>query len=374
EDDPDHHDGDDGHGDDHDGDGGHDDHDDDHDDHGNTRRRGLQNHDDDHDDHDDGHDHTPGPGPSPTTTHGHHPGPGPSPTTTHGHHPGPGPTTTTTHGHGHGTTTTTHGHDPGPDPGEDWAAIRLAALTGHLPPDKIAEFRAKAIDHLAGEVRARSQLLAGLPPAEREQRIDTFVTWSVDHALEAENGGHAHGPEPWIPITDPDDQRALQLQLAAAGRVIGQFPTAADAVRAGYVQVTPYVPGIAAHYMNFQLADRRFDPSQPEMLLFNGNDPTSELVGVSYAMFGEEPSESDGFVGPNDTWHEHPSLCTIGVFVVGPDHTPDDLCASVGGSKLRDYPLWMSHLWQVPGWESAWGLFSGENPAINMATSDLMKP
>jgi hypothetical protein len=205
----------------------------------------------------------------------------------------------------------------------------------------------------------------------REQRIATFVDWSVDNALEAENG-HSHGPEPWIPITDPDDQRALQVQLAAAGRVIGQFPTAADAVRGGYVQVTPYVPGIAAHYMNFSLQDRRFDPSFPEMLLYNGNDPGSELVGVSYAMFGAEPSATDGFVGPNDTWHEHPSLCVIGVFVVGPDHTPDSLCASVGGAKLRGNPLWMSHLWQVPGWESQWGLFSGENPAVNMATSDLM--
>jgi hypothetical protein len=31
----------------------------------------------------------------------------------------------------------------------------------------------------------------------------------------------------------------------------------------------------------------------------------------------------------------------------------------------------MLHLWQVPGWESPWGLFSGENPAINIVTSDM---
>ena len=29
------------------------------------------------------------------------------------------------------------------------------------------------------------------------------------------------------------------------------------------------------------------------------------------------------------------------------------------------------HLWQVPGWESAWGLFSGESPQINVATTDV---
>ena len=342
--DDDHHDSDD---DSHDDDGH--DHDDD------TRRPNVRN----PDDHDDGHSH------------------GSTTTTTHGGHGHPSTTTTTHGGHGHPstTTTTTHGHHPGPDPDpeEDWPTIRMRALTGNLSAAQIAEFRGRAATHLTAQIRARSQLLPTLPAAEQERRITAFVNWSVDNALEAENG-HSHGPTPWVPLTDPDDARALQTQLQAAGRVIGQFPTAADAVAGGYTQVTPYVPGIAAHYMNFQLADRRFDPARPEMLLYNGNDPGSELVGVSYAMFGAEPAVTDGFVGPNDTWHEHPSLCTIGVFVVGPDHTPDSLCESVGGGKLRGNPLWMSHLWQVPGWESQWGLFSGENPAVNMATSDLMDP
>ena len=122
------------------------------------------------------------------------------------------------------------------------------------------------------------------------------------------------------------------------------------------------------------LQDRTFDPAAPEMLLYNGNSPSSKLVGVSYAMFGDQPGPNDGFVGPNDEWHEHPSLCVLGAFVVGPDHTPDELCESIGGFKLRGNSLWMSHLWQVPGWESQWGLFSGENSSINMATSDLMQP
>jgi hypothetical protein len=94
-------------------------------------------------------------------------------------------------------------------------------------------------------------------------------------------------------------------------------------------------------------------------------------VGLSYGMLGEEPPE--GFVGPNDEWHVHPSLCIIGTMVVGPDSTPADMCASVGGRKGMgfDHPMWMGHLWQVPGWESPWGLFSGENPTINLATTDV---
>lgn len=296
-----------------------------------------------------------------TTTHGGH---GNTTTTTaHGGHG----TTTTTHG-GHGNTTTTSHHGGG---GDDWAATRLAALTGHLPPAKIAEFRQKAIEHLSGVLRDRSDLLQGLPAAERESRITTFVNWSVDNTLEAENG-HSHGPQPWVPITNAAEQRTFKQQTAASASVITMYPTAADALAAGYTQVTPYVPGIAAHYLNFRLTDRTFEAGQPEFLLYNGNRTTSRIVGVSYAMFGDEPGPNDGFVGSNDTWHEHPSLCTLGVMVVGPDHTPDALCESVGAGKLRGNPLWMMHIWQVPGWESSWGLFSGENDKINMATADVL--
>jgi hypothetical protein len=106
------------------------------------------------------------------------------------------------------------------------------------------------------------------------------------------------------------------------------------------------------------------------MLLYNGNSPSSALVGLSYGWLGDEPP--DGFVGPNDQWHVHPQLCIVGTLVVGPDSTPEELCDSVGGRKGMgfDHPMWMGHLWQVPGWESAWGIFSGENPAINLATND----
>jgi hypothetical protein len=182
---------------------------------------------------------------------------------------------------------------------------------------------------------------------------------------------HSHGVDVWQPLTDPAEITELQQQLQAAGTVIPRVGTAADALAAGYIQVTPYVPGIGAHYLNLDLLqDGTFDPAAPEMLLYNGNSPSSALVGLSYGWLGEEPPE--GFVGPNDQWHVHPQLCIIGTLVVGPDSTPEELCDSVGGHKGMgfDHPMWMGHLWQVPGWESAWGIFSGENPVINLATND----
>jgi len=273
-----------------------------------------------------------------------------------------------------------HGHD-GAAADEDWNATRMAALTGYLPADDIEAIRQTNIEYLSEQIRQRSDTLRSLPAAEREARIEEFATWSVDHALEAENGDaradgvetmHSHGLSVWQPITDPDEQAELQRQLREAGTVIPAMATAQDAMDAGYVQVTPYVPGIGAHYLNFSLLTRSgFEPARPEMLLYNGNDPGSELVGLSYATLSIGPP--DGFVGPNDIWHVHPSLCSVGrAFVIGPDTTPEQLCDSVGGTKgIGGARLHMAHLWQVPGWESPWGLFSGENPMVNMATSEV---
>jgi hypothetical protein len=275
-----------------------------------------------------------------------------------------------------------HAHDAsGSDTAAaDWSEQRIAALTGHFPQDEVDRLRQVNQEYLTEQILNRSRTLGDLPEAERDARIAAFVEWSVDNALLAESGEatgdeptmHSHGVAAWQDLTDPADVVELQAQLQEAGAVIPRVLTAADAVEAGYFQVTPYVPGIGAHYLNIELLQRDgFDPANPEMLLYNGNEPTSELVGLSYAVLADDPPE--GFVGPNDEWHVHPSLCIIGSLVVGPDSTPDDLCESIGGRKGMgfDHPMWMGHLWQVPGWESPWGLFSGENPTINLATADI---
>jgi hypothetical protein len=292
------------------------------------------------------------------------------------------------HGHGTGEGETAAGHDGHGHDGaaaestDDFATRRIAALTGYLPQSELDRVRQINRDYLAAQIRTRSRLLAGLPEAEREARIDSFTEWTVNNALESENGAvaeegdqptmHSHGPSVWQDLDNSADVLKLQGELQQGGTVIAAMPTAADAVAAGYFQVTPYVPGIGAHYLNVgRLMDGTFKPGEPEMLLYNGNQPTSVLVGLSYAVIGDDPPA--GFTGPNDVWHVHPSLCILGGLVVGPDHTPQELCDSIGAEKGRAFgnDMWMAHLWQVPGWESPWGLFSGENPALNLATSDV---
>ena len=287
--------------------------------------------------------------------------------------------------HGHGDATgDMEGMDHHEDAagGDDFAEQRLAALTGYLPQAEIDRLSEINRQYVAEQIRNRSRMLAGMPEAEREEVIAAFAEWTVDNALLAENGEqtgdsdaptmHSHGISVWQDLTDPAETVKLQQELQTAGALIPRFGTAADAVSGGYFQVTPYVPGIGAHYINIRyVMDDGFDPAEPEMLLYNGNDPSSVLVGFSYAVVGEDAPA--GFTGPNDSWHVHPSLCVLGGLVVGPDSTPQEMCDSVGGQKGRTFgqSLWMAHLWQVPGWESPWGLFSGENPVVNLATSDI---
>jgi hypothetical protein len=293
------------------------------------------------------------------------------------------------HDHAHGEEAGGHSHGGGhadghgdmADGGQDFAQVRMEALGGYLPEDQIEEFMTMAREDLATEIRDRSDFLRTLPEDEQQERIDAYTQWAVENTValsgDAQASGtegegmHSHGPTEWQPITDPDDLLALQGQLDEAGQVIERYPTVADAEAAGYHQISPYVPGIATHYINGDF-DNSFDPARPEMLLYNGTDPTSPIVGLSYATVGPEPPE--GFVGPNDVWHNHPALCMLGGLVIGIDGTPEDLCESVGGNINRGIGnLWMGHLWQVPGWESPWGLFSAENPSINAATSDMWR-
>jgi hypothetical protein len=177
-----------------------------------------------------------------------------------------------------------HGGATGGGGGDEWNARRIAALTGYLPDVEAERYRALNAEFLSEQIRARSETLGDLPEAEREERIAEFVDWSVDHALEAEQDAassgeptmHSHGITEWQDLTDPAEQTALQAELQVAGQVIAAMPTAADAVAAGYFQVTPYVPGIGAHYLNVRLlSGDGFDPAKPEMLLYNGNEPTS---------------------------------------------------------------------------------------------------
>ncbi len=231
---------------------------------------------------------------------------------------------------------------------------------------RLAEFAASE-----GELGA-----AGLVVLLSELEDDQYDAWlgslhaERDTAAPDDNGGHGGhmGPQPWTALLDPAQCAELEAELATAQQVALDHPTAADAITGGWVMVTPYVPGIAAHYMNFAYVDGSFEVDRPEMILYDGNGPDAHVVGLSYYIIhpgDEEPLE--GFTGDNDHYHRHVGLCVRGGLVVGDTTTTEEECAELGGVKQNGGAGWMSHAWVVPGCESPWGVFSAASPILDEA-------
>lgn len=178
--------------------------------------------------------------------------------------------------------------------------------------------------------------------------------------------GHG-GPQHWTPLTDPTECGQLRSELDATLAVAEAHPTVQDALDDGYIKATGYIEGIAAHYIRLStLMDPGFDAAEPEMLLYDGDQPDSRMIGISYATFSDEVLDpaAHGFTGPNDYPHNHDGLCTRGGLVVGSAATSDEECARRGGSKIGS-ALQMIHAWVVPGCESPYGMFSAENPVLD---------
>jgi len=185
------------------------------------------------------------------------------------------------------------------------------------------------------------------------------------------NSGHGHrGPVPFTPLT-PEERPVYLEQVAASNAVVAANPTVAAAEANGWKRITPYVPCIAAHYLKAGAFGNGFDPAEPEILLFDGTEPTSKIVGLSYLQFGEEGVEPEGFAGKNDPWHVHSQLCIGGGGVLGDESTTEAECEERGGTVRKLGNLWMTHMWNAPGWDSRWGLFSSEHPDLGGRIGDI---
>ncbi len=177
--------------------------------------------------------------------------------------------------------------------------------------------------------------------------------------------GHSHrGPFKQDPLTR-EEAAQLQAEQTIARGVAVKYPTVALAEAAGYSKSTPYVPCIGAHYTNTRLAGR-FDPAAPSELLYDGTNPDSKIVGLSYLVF-HRGGAPEGFTGPNDRWHQHNlngGLCLKGGVVIGSESMSKAQCTAAGGGKVALDDIWMLHDWTVPGFECTWGVFAGECPEL----------
>lgn len=194
-----------------------------------------------------------------------------------------------------------------------------------------------------------------------------------DKGLALLSNGHHHAMS-YHPL-DPATQAALDAQLAVTREVAAAFPTVAAAEAGGYRRSGPYSPGLGAHYTRANAASLNAEGvmsdealRNPMGLLFTGTGPDDRIAGFMY--YSSSAVEPFGFVGTNDTWHVHNSLClTIGPEGIdapfGADHaaTPEQ-CAQVNGMILES-TQWMTHVWSVPGYENGTeGIFAEVNPAL----------
>jgi hypothetical protein len=230
-----------------------------------------------------------------------------------------------------------------------------------------------------GVVVAASSILAITPGVTGEDHGHGAVAIAADGTSLCERsdfggsaGGHGHrGPVAYQPL-HPDQRRRYAAQVAGSDRAVASFPTVRAARAGGYVEITPYTPCVASHFLSRSaFRDGTFDPSKPEILLFAGTDPDSHILGLSYLLRGDPGQPPQGFTGENDQWHRHTSFCVRDGEIIDGDDTlnPED-CAATSGAALPTHDVWMLHMWNVPGWESRWGLFSSEHPDLGGERGD----
>ena len=94
---------------------------------------------------------------------------------------------------------------------------------------------------------------------------------------------------------DPATRSLLAQQLVMARASAMQYPTVPAATAAGYHLVGGgFGPGSGAHYIGgFSMG---FDPSHPLALIYDGINPSSQMVGLMYYAMGNTAPE--GFAGP----------------------------------------------------------------------------
>jgi hypothetical protein len=188
------------------------------------------------------------------------------------------------------------------------------------------------------------------------------LAWSRAGSLEEAGASHDHGDDGEASTAlSAAENRAVEAQLALTAATVARYPTPAEAEADGYVQASPSVNGVGAHWVKWSLVDRPFDAAAPSMLLFEeikwGEGPA--LVGFSYWVASED--EPEGFAGASDVWHQHYGLCFENGWMTMEDIADRSACP---GDWVHGGDLWMLHAWVVPGMESRHGVFSALNPRL----------
>jgi hypothetical protein len=219
------------------------------------------------------------------------------------------------------------------------------------------------------QTRIAVPVASGVPASDGP----TTISGQHIHGVKAQDVAAESKPDKPLDRATRDE---LQAQLTIARAAALQYPTVADAEKAGYFLAGGFAPGSGAHYVGvggIAFGDGSIDIAHPSTLIYDGTSQDSRIAGLMYLGYGGSKAPA-GFAGPNDHWHRHSGVCVkyggaggkLEVpFPADADVTPKQ-CSAVGGSFMNITP-YMVHAWVVPSWESPQGVFSHEHPNLRCA-------
>jgi hypothetical protein len=177
-------------------------------------------------------------------------------------------------------------------------------------------------------------------------------------AAQSSAEGDLHGAHEEIPLTLAQWE-LLNEQVDIAKAATEKYRDIEAAYADGYVQITQFIPGIAAHFVKPELLNAPFNPATPSNLLYEPDDNGNwVLVGVAYTAPNKgDEVQPEGFAGPLDGWHYHKNLCFRGGSVS--IATSEDQC--VGGAYV-ERTQWLLHVWLYK--DSPEGMFSHQNSLV----------
>lgn len=195
-------------------------------------------------------------------------------------------------------------------------------------------------------------------PTAEAAHVHPAETATADSAAAplGEGSAHTHGVE--VAVTDAQLAAATKF-VADVKATVAPYEDIRAGMKAGYVELTQDLPGIAAHFVNVKyLTDGIvMDPTKPEFLLYTKRlDGNWRLVGT---MFYDEKAgdAAPSFFGPLDAWHLHDNLC-----FTGPSVRVVAAAADCKGGNFVAKTAWQLHVWTAPG---SVGVFSHDFAPIN---------
>ena len=271
-----------------------------------------------------------------------------------------------------------------PDVGRDWRGARLAVAAVipisvlALATAALASPSARDHAHSSHDGHTHDGTLTAADAGDAHHHSAAAVP-ADDLGLSKLENGHQHGTGD-VKL-DHATQAALTAQLAQTMPLIEKYPTIATAEAAGFRRAGRFNPGLGTHYTGGRgdgiIVGVNGERMVPQ-LIYDGTDPDSPLAGFMYMANGPNGAPPEGFIGPNDHWHEHENLCIkfdagkiIALASDDAKMTPDK-CSQLGGMYIQQSGF-MIHVWTVPGYESSLGVFSGVNPKLKCPDGTYFK-